>query len=145
MPRTSCREDSVVCCRSAVSLQSSCSERSALCHRSIVLPYRSSRAANVVRSAIVLSFCRIATVVQRTSRRDEYVIYCSSRVRLRPSCRERSAETILRSTIVLSFWRIAPAAVPLTQRRDESTLCRRSGVSILLSRQSFFTTGVSSR
>ena len=94
--RTSCRQDSVVCCRSALPLRPSCSERRAdtIQLSAVVLPYRyGRRAANVVqtRFSCLLSFCPTATaVVQRTSRRDDSVV-CRRSVIL-AHCSSHSAE-----------------------------------------------------
>ena len=77
---TSCRDDSVVCCRSAVPLRSSGGEHrtETILLSAVVLPYRyCRRAANIARRRFgcLLSFCRTATaVVRRTSHGDDYVV-----------------------------------------------------------------------
>ena len=125
VPLTSCRDDSVVCCRSAVPLRPSCGEH---------------RTETIVLSA---SFCRTTTaVVRQTSYGDDCVVcvvlpyrygrraaniarrrLCCLRrsaVPLRPSCGEHRTETIVLSA---SFCRTTTAVVRRTSYGDDCVVC----------------------
>ena len=128
---TSNRDDSVVCCHSAMLLRSSCGEcctetillsavilsyhygrRGECCTETIllsavILSYHYGRhVANVAqrRSCCLLSFCHITTVVMwRMLHRDDLVVCRRSDIRLWPSGHAHSAERILLSAVVLTY------------------------------------------